>query len=161
MLYCFGDCAHHPARFVIFGSLADLRIILIIILVFPILPIVGTCKIAQTLSNGNEHLLKCSFILGGCQSRVFSISHFLLLLFNCCLCVFNSVSCHSSHPFHIVVNQFLLLFIPYTACFGLSPCRRLLLGSQAAQRPKNPDPSCFQATLQFYGLMMSSCGTLC
>jgi len=38
MLHHFGDCAHHPAGFVIFAQLAQLWILFIIILIFPILP---------------------------------------------------------------------------------------------------------------------------
>ena len=49
LLYSFGDCAHDPARFVIFAELAILC--LFIILMFHILPIVGTCKITQTVSD--------------------------------------------------------------------------------------------------------------
>jgi hypothetical protein len=46
-----GDCAHHPAGFVIFAQIALLSIF--IILLFPIVPIVGTCKITQTVSDSN------------------------------------------------------------------------------------------------------------
>jgi hypothetical protein len=56
LLYCFGDSAHHPAGFVIFAQLALLS--LFIRLIFPILPIVGTSKITQTISESNQHLLK-------------------------------------------------------------------------------------------------------
>jgi hypothetical protein len=47
----FGDCSHHPAGFVIFAQLALLS--LFVILIFPILPIVGNCKITETVSDSN------------------------------------------------------------------------------------------------------------
>jgi len=50
--YRFRDCAHHPAGFFIIAQLALLY--LFIILIFPILPIFGTCKIAQTVSDSNH-----------------------------------------------------------------------------------------------------------
>jgi len=65
-LYHLRDFAYHPAGFVIFAKLAQLSIFLIIILIFPILPIVGTCKITQIISNGVQHLLKCCFRPCGC-----------------------------------------------------------------------------------------------
>jgi len=48
VLYRFADGVHPPARFIIFAQLAKLCIFFIIILVFPILFIFGTCKITQT-----------------------------------------------------------------------------------------------------------------
>ena len=54
--YHFSDCAHHPAGFVIFTQLALLC--LFIMHNFPILPIVGTCKITQTVSDGKYNLLQ-------------------------------------------------------------------------------------------------------
>jgi len=59
MLCHFADCAHHPAGFVIFAQLALLCPF--IILIFPILPIVRTCKITQTVSDSLHHLLKRLF----------------------------------------------------------------------------------------------------
>jgi len=59
--YCFGDCAQHTARFIIFAQHAQLCVFLIISFVFPILLVVGTCKIAQTVSDSIQHLLKCCF----------------------------------------------------------------------------------------------------
>jgi len=47
LLYCFRDCAHHPAGFIIFAHLAPLCMFIIC----PILLIVRTCNIAQTFSN--------------------------------------------------------------------------------------------------------------
>ena len=52
MQYHFGDCVHPPAGFIIFAELAQLMIIIIINLVFHILRIVRSCKIAQTISDG-------------------------------------------------------------------------------------------------------------
>jgi len=52
MLYCFRDCAHHPAGFVIFAKLAQLRVMFIIILVFPsygvLIPIINTIFIESS-----------------------------------------------------------------------------------------------------------------
>jgi len=105
----FGDCAHHPAGFVILAQIALLS--LFIIFFFPILPIVGTCKITQTVSDSNEHLLKRLFGLSGRQSRYFSLRRNILLLLNRGLCVFNSLSCPSGLSLHIILNPFLYLFI--------------------------------------------------
>ena len=66
ILYHFGPCSLHPAGVVIFAHLAQLRIFLITILVFPILPLIGTFKIAQTISDGIQNFLKCCFKLCGC-----------------------------------------------------------------------------------------------
>src|SRR5258705_389746 len=85
----FGDCTHHLARFVIFAQIALLS--LFIILIFPIIAIVGTCKITQTISDSNQHLLKRLCTLSGPQSRHFSMRHIVLLLLNRCLCIFNSL----------------------------------------------------------------------
>jgi len=111
VLYCFGDCAHHPARLIIFAQPAKLCIFFIINLVFPILLIFGTWKIAQTVSDSILHLLKCSFRFCGCPSYLFNISHMFQLLHNCCLCVLNSLSCHCGRSIHIILDPFLLLFI--------------------------------------------------
>jgi len=59
LLYRVSDCAHHSAGFVIFAQLVLLC--LFIILIFPIFPMVGTCKITQTVSDSNQHLLKRLF----------------------------------------------------------------------------------------------------
>jgi len=110
-LYCCRDSAHHPAGIIIFVKLAPSRIFFIIILVLLILPSVRTCKIAKTISNCIRHLLQCYFRLRGCPFRLFGISHTILLLLNCCFCVFNWLSSHSGLSFHIILNPFLLLFI--------------------------------------------------
>jgi hypothetical protein len=109
LLYHFGDCAHHPAGFIIIAQLALLS--LFIILVFPILPIIGSCKITQTVSDSNQHLLKRLFGLSGHQSRDFSMHRIDLLLFNRCLCVNDLLSCPSSLSLNIIVNPFRFLFI--------------------------------------------------
>ena len=111
MPYRFRDCAHHPARFVIFAELGPRRIFFLIILVFRILLMVGTYKITQTIADGGQHLMKYRFRLGGCQSRLFSIYHIILPLCYCCLCVFDSLSCHSGLSFHIILDTFLLLIV--------------------------------------------------
>jgi len=58
LLYCFGDCAIYPARFIIFAQVARLCICFIICVIFPILLIVRTCKFAQTVSASIQHLPK-------------------------------------------------------------------------------------------------------
>jgi hypothetical protein len=109
LLDSFGDCVHHPAGFVIFTQIALLS--LFIIFLFPILPIIGTCKITQTVSDSNQHFLKRLFGLSGRQSRYFSMRHIVLLLLNRCFCVFNSLSCPSGFSLHIILNPFLFLLI--------------------------------------------------
>jgi len=109
LLDCFGDFAHYAAGFVISAHIALLS--RFIIFLFPILPIVGTCKITQTVSDSNQHLLKRLFWLSGRQSRYFSMRHIVLLLLNCGLCIFNSLSCPSSLSLHIILNPLLFLFI--------------------------------------------------
>jgi hypothetical protein len=111
VLYRFGDCANHPARFFIFAQLAMPCILFIIILVFPILLIIGICKITQTVSDSFQHLLKCDFRLSGCRSSLFNIYHMFLLLHHCCLCVLNSLSCHCGLSLHIILDPFLSLFV--------------------------------------------------
>jgi hypothetical protein len=108
LLYPLGDCAHQPPGFIIFAQLALLS--LFIMLIFPMLPIVGTCKIYQTGSNSNQQLLKRLFGLSGTRSRHFSIRNIVLLLLNCCLCVFYSLSCPSGFSLNIDLNRFLFPF---------------------------------------------------
>jgi len=110
VLYCFGHCSHHPARFVILAQFAMPCILFIIILVFPILLIFATCKITQTVSHSIQHLLKCYFRLCGCQSSLFNITHMFLLTHYRCLCIFNSLSCHCGLLLHIILYAFLCLF---------------------------------------------------
>jgi hypothetical protein len=40
--YCSGDCAHHPARFIVFAQLAKLCVFFIFRDKFPILLMIGT-----------------------------------------------------------------------------------------------------------------------
>lgn len=56
LLYRSRDCAHHPAGFAIFAPLGQLCIFIILICL--ILLLIGTYKIAQTVSEGNQNLLK-------------------------------------------------------------------------------------------------------
>jgi len=109
LLYCFGDRAHHPAWFIIFMQLALL--FLFIILILPILPSVGTCKIAQTVSDNNHHLMKRLFWLSGCVSRVFSCYSNFLPLLNCCLWVFNLLSCPCGFSRNTNFDPFHTLYI--------------------------------------------------
>jgi len=59
LLYCFWDCPYYPARFVVFVQLARVWIFFVICRVFPVLLIVGTCKVAQTIILSIEHLQNC------------------------------------------------------------------------------------------------------
>jgi len=52
---CFGNSLLQPDRVIIFTQLAQQGTFFIIILVFTILPIIGTCKSVQTNSNCNNH----------------------------------------------------------------------------------------------------------
>jgi len=158
LLYCFGYCAYHPAGIVICTQLA--RLWILIILIIPILTSVRTCKFAQTISNSYHHLLKRFFRLSGCQSRIFSISYYFLLLLNRCLCIFNSLSCHTGFSLNIILNQFLFFFIAEKMCFSTFQHRKLLLGSQSVQNTMGSDSVHFQAPPAFLCLMMSLGGTL-
>ena len=131
LLYCSGDCAHHPAGFVILVQLALLS--LFIILIFPIHSIIGTCKITQTVSDSNQHLLKHHCGLSGRQSCDRSMHHIVLLFLNRCLHVFNSLSCPSGLSLNIILNPFLFLFIVYEIHLWTFHHRKLLFGCKAAQ----------------------------
>jgi len=73
VLYCFGDPAHHPAWFVIVTQHDKLCIVFSIFFVIPILRIVRTCKITQTVSDSNEHLSKRFSRRSSCCSRVSAV----------------------------------------------------------------------------------------
>jgi len=155
----FGDCAHHPAWFVILAQLAQLSLLLILIV--PILPIVGTCNITESVSDSNQLLLKCYFGLSGGQSRNFSTRHIVLLLLNCCLCIFNSISCPCGFSLNIILNPLPFLFIAWEVCTSTFLRRNLLVGSQAAQFPKGSDSLCLQAALALICLRTSRGWPLC
>jgi len=159
LLYRVGGCAHHPAVFVIFSQIALLW--LFVIHIFPILPIVGTFKIAHTVSDSNHHLPKHLFWLAGHQSRVFSSPHIFLPLPNCCLCIINSRSYPSGFSLNDILDPFLFLFFPWEVCLSLFLGLKLLFGSQAAQCPNGSVCFCFQASLALIRLMTLSCGLLC
>jgi hypothetical protein len=153
LLNRFGDCTYHPAGFVIFAELSLLS--LFVILIFPILPIIGSCNITQTVSDSSQHLLKRLVRLSGHQSRDFSMPPIALFLSNRCLCVFNSLSCPSGLSLNIILNPFLFLFIAYAVRFSSFLRRKLPFGSQAAQYPKGSDSLCLQAALAFIRLITS------
>jgi hypothetical protein len=100
VLYCVGDSAHYPARFIIITQLAELCSFIIILLLVPILLIVGTSNIADPVSDTNQHRFQLFFGLSGYRSRIFSTAHIFLPLLNRCLCVLNSLSCHSGFSPH-------------------------------------------------------------
>jgi hypothetical protein len=158
MQNCCSYCAHHQAGFVIFSPRTLLC--LLIILIFPILPMFGTCNNTQTVSNNYPNLVKCFFGLSGRLSRVFSHLCNFLLSSNCCLCGFNSLSCHRGLTLIIILDSFLFLITASKLRFLSFLCHKLVFGSQAAQLPKDSKSFCLQGTLVLVGLMMSSCGTL-
>ena len=159
MLDHFRYCAHHPAGLVIFAQLAQLC--LFIILIFPIIPIVGTCNIAQTVSDSNHHLVKWFFGISGRLSWVFIRLCNFLLLSNCCLCSLKSLSCPSGLSLNIIVDPFVFLFTASEVHFLMFLWQQLLFGSQDAQCPKGLDSFCLQAALALIRMMTSSCGTHC
>jgi hypothetical protein len=124
-------------------------------LIFPILPIVGTCQITQNVSNRNQHLLKCLFGFSGRQSGYFSMRHIILLLLNRCVCVFNSLSFPSGFSVNIFLYRFLFLFIGSEVGFLSFLHCKLLFISQAGQYPKGSDSLCLHAILAFIRLMTS------
>jgi hypothetical protein len=54
--------------------------------------------------------VKRLFVRSGRQSPVFRRLRNFLLLFNCCLCGFNSPSCPSGLSLNIILDPFLFLF---------------------------------------------------
>ena len=111
VLYRFSDYAHHPARFIIFAQLAKLSIFLIIILIFPILFMFGTWKIAHTVPISIQHLLQCCVRLCCCQSCLVNVPPVVLLLHDRCLCILNSLSCHCGVSIHIILDPFVIFFV--------------------------------------------------
>jgi hypothetical protein len=83
--YHFGQYAHHPARFVNFGQLAQLCVILIVSLVFPIPLIVSAWMIAQTVSDCIQSRCKHLLRLSSCRSCLSRTFHILLLWLNAVL----------------------------------------------------------------------------
>ena len=76
----------------------------------PLLTLVGTCKIAQTVYDSIQYVFKCCSVLSGCRPHVFSCSYIIKLLHNRCLCVLNSPLCHSGFSLHIILDLFFFLF---------------------------------------------------
>ena len=130
------------------------------LIILPILLIVRTCKIDQTVSDSIQHLLKRLSQLPGGQSPIFSTSYIFLLLPNCCLCVLNSLSCHSGLSLHVILDLFLFLFVIQKVHFLSSLCRKLFFGSQTMQCTYGSDSFSFQAVLAFIHLMTSPCGLI-
>jgi len=129
LLYHFRDRVHHPAGFIIFAQLA----LFWMFIIFPILLIVQTCKIAQSVSDSIPHLLIRLAMLSRCQSPAFSTSHIFVLLLNCCLCILNSLCCHSGVSLYVMLHSFLFLFVIHKVCFLSSLCYKVYFGSHAAQ----------------------------
>jgi len=130
LLYRFGQFTHHPAVFIIFVQLALLCHF--IILVFPILPIVVSSKITETVSHSNHHLVKCLFGPSVGQSGVFTSLQCFLLLRNHYLSVFNSISSTSFFALNIISQSISLshhcfrsvyLIVPWPqAAFLIASC---------------------------------------
>ena len=161
MLYCFGDFAHHPARFIFITQLAELCIFFFIFLLIPIMISIGTCKIAQSVSDSIQNHVQHYFRLSGCRPRAFSSSHTFQLLRDRCLCISNSLSCHSGFSFHIILDPFLVLSIAKKVRFLSLLCRTLLFRSYAAQLSQRLDHFCVLASLVIIGLMTWTCRLLC
>jgi len=109
LLHRFRHYPHCPAGIVNFAQRTLLG--LFIMLIFPILPIVGSCKISLTVDNSNHHLLNSRFLLSVCHSCIFILPCIILIFPTRCLWMFNSLSCHISHPIKIILDQFGILFI--------------------------------------------------
>jgi len=159
LLHHFGECAHHPAGFVILAQLALLC--LFIILIIPILLIVGTCKITQTVSDSNHHLLESLFGLSVGQSSVFSFPCIIVLLLNCCVWAFYWHCCPSSLSIYKILDPLFFLIIAQEVCFLSFLGSKLLFGSQAAQFRKGSESLRFQAAFAFIPLLTSLCRPLC
>jgi hypothetical protein len=87
--------------------------------------------------------VECFFVHSGRHSCVFSHLCIFLLLPNCSLCIFHSVSCPSGLSLNIILNTFLVLGISQDVQFSLCFGRKLLFGSQAAPFPKGSYTFCF------------------
>jgi len=161
LLYSFGDCANHPARFVIFAQLAQPWNFFINVVVVPIILIVGSCKMAQTVSHSIKRLLQCSFGLPGCQSPLFSNSHILLLMLDHYLSIFNSLSCHGGFSVQRIIDEFPLIIVVWNMQFLSFLRHKMHFRSYDAQCSKGSDPLRFQAALASIFLMTSSSGPLC
>jgi len=142
-------------------SVAELCIIFIIILVFPLLLIFGTSKITQIVSDSIQYHIESCFRFCGCWSCVLNIPHMILLLNNRSLCILNSVSYHCGLSIHIILDPFLFVFIDSEVRFQSFLRLKLLFGSQAAECCQHSDHFCLQAALAFIRLMTLSCGFLC
>jgi len=106
----FCDCAHHPAWFVLFAQLALHS--LLIILIFPIFPISGTCEFTQTVFDNNHHLLKSISMVSVRQSHVFTFPRIFQFLLNRFLCIFNLLACASGLSLSIILNRLYFVLMP-------------------------------------------------
>ena len=138
VLYHLGDFAHYLDRFVIFAQLAMLYIFFIIILLIPIILIVGSCKMAQTVCDSIQYLLKSYFSLCGCRSCLFNISHIFLLLHHRCLCVLNSLSCHCGLSIHIILDSCLFCSLFKMYVFRLFSVGSFFLDRKLRNAPNAP-----------------------
>jgi len=81
--------------------------------------------VANNIYDSIQHLLKCYFLLFGCQSHRFSSSHIILLLPIRCLWVLNTLSCHSGLSIPMIPDPLRFLLVEYSVFLVVS----LLKGS--------------------------------
>jgi hypothetical protein len=158
VLYRVGDCAHHWVRFIISARLAKLCILFFIFHHLPSLLIIRSCKIAQTVYDSTQQLLKWVFRIACCWSCFFSSSHIFLLFHNCRLSSFNLHSYHSGLSINIILNPFLFGFVAETDHFSAVFCRNPHCRSYAAQCSQHSNDFVFQVALGFFPLLTWSCG---
>jgi len=97
------------------------------------------------------------FVLSGCQSRLFSISHIILHLLNYSLWISTLHLCRSRFPIHIICNPFLSLFIVYKVRLLSRLRHKCPLTSYGTQCSVGSDDFYFKCKPAFICLMTSSC----
>ena len=112
-----------------------------------------TCKITQTVSDSNHHLLKRLFGFSVHQSGVFSFPCIILHLLNHSHFVLNSLSCPSGLSLNIILNRFYFLFSPSEVRVSCFNDHNLLFGLRAAECSKGSESPCSQAAIAFICLM--------
>jgi len=66
------------------------------------------------------------FGLSGCRLHLFNISHQFLRFYNRCLCVLNSLCCHSEICINKILDLFIFLFVAQAVCCSSFHHRKLL-----------------------------------
>jgi len=153
LLYHIGDGAHHPVGFLVIAQLAKLCIFIVVI--FPILLNVRPCKLAQTVSDSNNHLMKLGFRGYGCQSLIVTYPQIVLLWLNRCFCSFNTLSCHSGFSFNIILESLHSVFM--TGSNGSGASLRVPVRVQTKLLPNLRSRSSIGLNCQLgYGVMVNS-----